>query len=120
MKLLERVKKFDRFGESISVNYRGHDKFKTFAGLLATIFNFMVIVNFSVTKLLLMVTRESQGTSDMKTFIDLEESPEVVLTEGKFQIGLTISTGGSLDSSLELDPRLGTILVGQIKFDETN
>ena len=59
MKFSEQVTKFDRFGESISVNYRGKDKFKTFGGFFATLCNFIVILNFSITKISFMITRES-------------------------------------------------------------
>ena len=53
------MKGVDRFGHNVGVNYRGSGHFKTFAGVIATVLNLIVIVDFSVTKIVSMYTRQS-------------------------------------------------------------
>ena len=81
------MKGVDRFGHNVGVNYRGSGHFKTFAGAIATVLNLIVIVDFSVKKIVSMYTRQSQSTFSQKTYIDMFESPSLNLLEERFQIG---------------------------------
>ena len=56
-KFIKLIHGIDRFGYEVGVNYRGDGNFKTLVGVVATIVNFCVIINFSITKLIDMQTR---------------------------------------------------------------
>ena len=56
-KFIQLVKGVDRFGHKIGVNYRGSGHFKTFAGVIATVLNLIVILDFCVKKFVFMYTR---------------------------------------------------------------
>ena len=77
-----KLKSIDKFGLPIGVNYQGKDKFKTLLGVAATLLSVLIIVNFSIYKTIEMVTRDSQSTSDKKTYINLEDAESVKLSEG--------------------------------------
>ena len=78
-KFAQLVKGVDRFGHKIGVNYRGSGQYKTYVGVIATVLNLIVIVDFSVTKIFNMYTRQSQNTFSQKTYIDMFKSPELYL-----------------------------------------
>ena len=56
-KFVKLIRGVDRFGHDVGVNYRGEVRFKTLVGVVATILNYFVIVNFASTKFLNMYTR---------------------------------------------------------------
>ena len=53
-KFIKLIRGLDRFGYDIGVNYRGDGSFKTLVGVVATILNYFVIINFASTKFINM------------------------------------------------------------------
>ena len=99
------------------MNYRGKDTYKTIFGLIATLISVYFVTEFALNQIIDCVTRDSKQTSSQKTFVNLQDSGRVSLGEGKFQIGVyTKRVFGDNEEYFELDPRLGTLLIGQIEL----
>jgi hypothetical protein len=49
-KTLQKALNYDLFGESIGLNYRGSDSFKTVPGLCFTVLSMFLIIYYSVGK----------------------------------------------------------------------